>query len=63
MDEIEALKADKAKLREALTRLLAYNPRKRWVGGVENGRYEEVGGAKLQVIDACRQALEETNDG
>ena len=55
--EVEELFDENTKLREALTKLMAYTPRQRWVGGVENGHYVPAGEALIAVLDECDAAL------
>ena len=53
---VNALAACKAK-DEALITLMKYNPRTRYVGGVEFGYEEPVGECLLKVLDECDKAL------
>lgn len=51
------LAEENAALREALTELMTYTPRKVWRGGVENGSYEPTGAALAKALDKCDAAL------
>jgi hypothetical protein len=44
-------------LHNALKLLRDYTPRENYVGGVENGRYEPVGSALMEVLDIVDAAL------
>lgn len=55
-------KAQRDALRSALTELMAYVPRTRHIGGIENGRTVPAGDAVCAVLDRCDAALKASNE-
>lgn len=60
--QLAAEQAKNVKLREALINLMKYNPRTRYIGGVEFGYEEPVGRCLLEVLDKCDEALASPSD-
>lgn len=45
------------RLENSMYILLTFNSKTRWIGGIENGRYESSGDALIKAIEQCEKAL------